>query len=387
MKILHILDFTTPAAGTFVVLKEIIERMNKQNIDCHVLLLRNDGVGRDELNDIGATVYYIKNNELLYKNRLIDIIHDMDLFDLVHIHGIYGLKRLLIYRLINKFGIPYMISTHGSLMKRGIESKSKIKKKIYLTLMLRKYIRNASCIHVQSEIEAIEAKRWGAKRTVIISNGVTILDVEKKYNKSDEIRVLYLGRLDIHMKGLDSLTYQIKKYINQLNKYNFRLELVGPILTEEDRIFIEKNILQDKELSEIITISDPIYDNNKWEKYKDSDVFILPSRSECGTPLVLLEAMMIGCPCIITEESYSDSIIKSSNGGLITNLENDNLGKTLIEMCEINNEHRKEMGIRAREYCISKYSWEDISKIYVDEYRHIIMDGSGYDEKETFTYM
>lgn len=372
MKTLHVLDFSTPAAGTFVVLKEIVERMVDQDIECHVLLLRNDKVGEKELTEIGAKVYFIDINNLVSIKKLSKIIPDIYNFSLIHIHGMYSYKIIMFSRLIKKINKPYVISTHGSLMNGGIENKSKFKKKIVLKTVLSKYIKESSYIHIQSEIESVEAIKFGANRTKIIPNGVTIIDIDKEDKPLNQIRALYLGRLDIHMKGLDKLVLQIKKYIKELDPYNFTLELVGPILTQEDKKFIEETIYKDEELNQIIKISEPVFEKEKWNKFNNADIFILPSRSECGTPLVLLEAMMVGCPCLITEESYASEIINKSNCGWVTNLEDDNLAKSLISVCRTSNESLKQMGNRAKTYCRMNFSWDDITRCYIEMYNEII---------------
>ena len=87
------------------------------------------------------------------------------------------------------------------------------------------------------------------------------------------------------------------------------------------------------------------YGADKEAFFKNTDIFVFPTYypNECF-PLVLLEAMQQGLPCISTKEGGITSIIDNGKTGLLVNRQDaDDLADKIAWMIEHPKE-RKEMG-------------------------------------------
>ena len=109
------------------------------------------------------------------------------------------------------------------------------------------------------------------------------------------------------------------------------------------------------------------YKNKKEiEKYMlESSIFLMASVSE-GLPMVLLEAMSYGLPCIAYETaSGTNDIIKNNvNGYIINNRDEDEYIEKLKELMN-NNNLRKKMGESAKNTSI-EFSKEKIVEIWLN---------------------
>lgn len=106
------------------------------------------------------------------------------------------------------------------------------------------------------------------------------------------LRVLILGRLDAHQKGLDTLLSFLSNHIELSKDFHFTLVGDGPFRTT-----IEHQLTVNPGLSQFITL-------RAWSETLDTmrehDVLFLASRYE-GVPLVMLEAMALSVPVIATD--------------------------------------------------------------------------------------
>jgi glycosyltransferase involved in cell wall biosynthesis len=102
-----------------------------------------------------------------------------------------------------------------------------------------------------------------------------------------------------------------------------------------------------------------------YEEYSRSDFFVLSSRFE-GLPLVLIEAMSSGLPCLSFRCKYGpeDIIEDGKNGILVEDGNIQQLAEKILWMCN----HEKErniMGIQARKTS-EKYKKENIMPKWIN---------------------
>lgn len=103
--------------------------------------------------------------------------------------------------------------------------------------------------------------------------------------------------------------------------------------------------------------------------YRASDIFILPSLYE-GNSLVVLEAMSVGLPVIVTNVGGAPDLISDGiNGFLISTPPNPEEISEIIKTLLENEQMRKEIGGNARKTVI-QYSWDNIAsqtmKLYME---------------------
>lgn len=116
----------------------------------------------------------------------------------------------------------------------------------------------------------------------------------RQYNKNDNFRLLFLGRIEKD-KGLFELLDAIK-LIRENCSMNFILDVTG----DGSMLRLIKKYAEKLGIKEIINFTEPITDALLLkDKYLQSDLFILPSYHE-GFPRTIYEAMMFGTPIITT---------------------------------------------------------------------------------------
>jgi len=127
---------------------------------------------------------------------------------------------------------------------------------------------------------------------------------------SKEVILLFVGSLTPR-KGLDCLidgfTYLYR------NNFSVRLHIVGD---GELKTYLEKEIMA-RELSHKIELLGYVpYGPRLWKIYRDSDIFILPTRAE-GFPRVLYEAMSQSLPIVTTDVSGIPYLMKHGENSLL----------------------------------------------------------------------
>jgi len=158
-------------------------------------------------------------------------------------------------------------------------------------------------------------------RRITFKNGIdTFLQVAKFFNKKREDILFVLGG-----KGPD--TDIVKKYIKENHLSN--VKLIG--------------FVSDEEL--------PYY-------YALSDIFILPSKTGEGFPMVVIEAFASGLPVIGTNTGGQIEIIKEDQTGFIVEPNEPKQIAKKIEYLYENKKLLKEMSKNCRKLIEKEFSWE-----------------------------
>ena len=148
-------------------------------------------------------------------------------FDIVHITSVFLAFSALGAHYAKKFGKPYIISPHGSLMKEPLNMKGRLKKMIYLNLAEKRNLAGAAAIHFTVEVEKAEYLESGLplKKSFVIPNGFDPEEFDKaatpglfrkKYLISDDKKIiLFLGRIN-WKKGFDTLIPTLRKIADEM---------------------------------------------------------------------------------------------------------------------------------------------------------------------------
>ena len=106
------------------------------------------------------------------------------------------------------------------------------------------------------------------------------------------VRVLVLGRLDAHQKGLDLLLAYLERPTGLVDNFHFSIVGEGPFQEE-----IERRLKISEVLSRLVSL-------HGWgdaaQTMRQHDILLIPSRFE-GVPLVMLEAMAVGLPIVASD--------------------------------------------------------------------------------------
>lgn len=227
-----------------------------------------------------------------------------------HLHGGWIPVFSSLGKFLHKNQRKYVITPHGAYNVAAME-KSKFRKNVYFNLFEKKFIKNASKIHCigESEVDGLQTIFPNTK-SVLIPYGFENLKEDFQIN-SDKKEIIFgfVGRLDIHTKGLDLLVESFSSF-SKINP-NSKFWIIGDSN--------EKNELQ--KLIDFHKISDKIellgskFGEEKNDLLKKMDVFVHPSRNE-GLPVSVIEAANFAKPCIVTKNTNIGYLIEKYNAGI-----------------------------------------------------------------------
>lgn len=104
--------------------------------------------------------------------------------------------------------------------------------------------------------------------------------------------------------------------------------------------------------------------------YASSDIFLFPSETETFGN-VTLEAMSSGLPCVVADATGSKSLVESGiNGFLAPPRDTGEFARRVKEIAE-DDALRERMGRAARQKALA-YSWENVNKKLLDNYREAL---------------
>ncbi len=287
--------------------------------------------------------------------------------DLVIFHEVYVSKYLKIAKHLRKIGIPYAIVPHGCLTCQA-QSKKKLKKLIANLLFFNRFIKSAKAIQCLSEKELENTKFRNNK--FIGTNGINMPLKKKSEFRKFGRKLVYIGRFEVFVKGLDLLVEAINKVSPFMRESCSRLYIYGPNILgwrEQLQDLVNKNNVQD-----IITLCDPIQGKEKENVLLDADAFIQTSRSE-GMPMGILEALSYGLPCIVTEGTTLKELIDTSSAGFGAETNADSIAQKIKEFLLV-----KDLLLisdNAAKCIEENYTWDKISKDSIDNYLKIIKIG------------
>ncbi len=155
-------------------------------------------------------------------------------------------------------------------------------------------------------------------------------DEKSEFNENE---LLFVGRLDYEIKGLDLLIDSLS-YLNKFNQ-QWHLTIVGDGQGKENLI----KEIQKKGLEGYISIIG--FTDNVLSYYQKSSILLLPSRSE-GFGLVVIEAMECGVPVISYETDGPSEIIDNEiDGYLIKKYDTESFAKKIEYLLNNENERLK----------------------------------------------
>ena len=223
-------------------------------------------------------------------------------FDVVHIYGIYDLIGSAAGWYCRRYGVPYVLEPLGMF---GPKIRSRQKKRLYRRLIGNTLFMGAQAIIATSETERDELLEGGIPedKLVLRRNGIDLNEFaalptsgafRKRLGLADTTQlVLFLGRLSF-IKGLDHLVKAFARL-----ETDVRLVIAGPD-DHDGCAETVRALIAEFDLGERVTLTGPLYGQDKLGALVDADVFILPSRYE-SFGNAAAEAVACGTPVLVTD--------------------------------------------------------------------------------------
>jgi glycosyltransferase involved in cell wall biosynthesis len=258
-------------------------------------------------------------------------------FDLVHVYGLYDLIGPVIGLSCRRHGIPYVIEPMG--MFRPI-IRSIWLKQLYHRLPGKAFIGGARFLIATSSQERQELidGNIAPARIVVRRNGVEVPDTlpergqfRRQWTIPENAKfVLFLGRL-VSKKSPDLLIEAFSGWREKSgDAADSVLVLAGP--SERDGYVSRLRKFADQlELHDAVRFVGPLYDDAKWQAYRDADVFVLPSQNE-NFGNTAAESAACGTPVIVTDSCGIASFVKGA--GLVVAHNLVELKRALTEMLD-----------------------------------------------------
>lgn len=194
-----------------------------------------------------------------------------------------------------------------------------------------KILKLFSSIRVLGESVKSTLKTYGLHKVIVIDNGVEIPNQKSNKVKSlgnSAVIIGFVGALH-KMKGIYVLI-EIANLLKSKN-VNFKLQIAGEWENDKDKVHIQ-NYINENDLGSNINFLGLIHSQAKWEFYKKTDVFVLPSFNE-GQPLVLIEAMAFGIPIVCSDAgAIPDTVTSNYNGFTIEKFSAEEYVEKIIEL-------------------------------------------------------
>ena len=311
------------------------------------------------------TVLFLdKGNIGSIDKKFIDAIKKLENTNAVfHFHGAWNLLFFKLAKIIRSYNLEYVVTPHGGYNEIAM-NKSKLKKKIYFNLFEKNILRFAKGIHCigESEIQGLTSI-YKTDKTVLLPYGMEFQKLnQQKFTPTDVFVFGYVGRLDIHTKGLDLMLKAFAMYFK--NDEKVELWIIGGG-ADKDNL---EDLIISLGLSINVKLLGPKYGNEKDLLIQQMNVFLHPSRNE-GMPSAVIEAASFGVPSIVSKATNIGSYIQNNNAGLV--VENNNIEQLALSMQYFTNcqsDVERQMGSNALKMIETDFNWNrivnDFDKLY-----------------------
>jgi glycosyltransferase involved in cell wall biosynthesis len=226
-------------------------------------------------------------------------------FDMVHIFGLYDFLGPTVAAACRRSGTPYVVEPIGMFVPIV---RNFLLKRMYHLALGQRMLRGSGTIIATSPQEVAELASSGLppEKIMIRRNGVEIpetLPERGKFRAAIGIPenakvVLYLGRFS-EKKSPDVLLQAFALLCKAERDAELRLVFAGP-----DDGGMRQRLSQMAEalgVSSRVQIRAAAYGEEKWNAYRDADVFVLPSQNE-NFGNTAGEAVAAGTPVVVTEK-------------------------------------------------------------------------------------
>jgi glycosyltransferase involved in cell wall biosynthesis len=283
---------------------------------------------------------------------------------ILHNHGMWYVMALYFAWLKKSKQVKFIQSPRNALSTFSLQTGSRLKP-IFWKLFQKTALKRVDCFHATSEAEYCDIRAMGFNQPVaIISNGVDVPALGVKKRVDGIFTLTYLGRLHPE-KGIEDLLLAWASIQNDFKSWH--LQVIGP----GDKKYVSYLKKYSVELNlERLEFLGPKYGSEKWQAYRDSDLYVLPSPSE-NFGMTIAESLASGTPVIATKGApWAD--LESHKTGWWIDLGVDPLIVTLRDAMSRDYEELVTMGMQGRKWMKEEFSWHQIGEEMIDVYNWLV---------------
>jgi len=233
-------------------------------------------------------------------------------FDLVHVHGVWGMSPVIGLAARRMAGKPIVVTAHESLTEFDIDGSRSASRRRQKQFLKSLFLRYTTLFVLTSELEARESLPLSARQRTV---HLPVVDAEEEVpalrprGEGRNLRVGFLGRVD-PKKNLDLLidaVAQLPDHVRLVVAGDGPADLVKRLRQRADGL----------ELSGRVDWLGFIEPRDRTRFLEDLDLLAMPSRFE-SFGLSAAEAMLHGVPVLVSERTGIAEVIARHGGGRIT---------------------------------------------------------------------
>ncbi len=319
-------------------------------------------------------------NPLHVPQALLDRIQaNQDKLDLLVVHGSFNPHMPAVARCARRAGLPYIVWQPG-LYHPEVFKKNRWRKLTYIGLFERPMLRGAEAVQVFSHRQTEWLRELGIHTpTFVAPLGVNPHELDEAVMQSARanqiafghpMRFLYLGRMDVHTKGLDLLLEALALGLREGRlPQDVQLQMVGP--DQAGGQLRLQRFAEQLGIRENVRFRGPLCGADKWNAILDCDALVLPSRHD-AFPTVVVEAMAAARVVVVTDETGVSPFVERERCGY-------NVPATVSGICSglervsQSKADWSEMGARGRSCVHAQLTWECIAR-RVGEFYESVFD-------------
>lgn len=260
--------------------------------------------------------------------------------DIVHVHGHPYLSSFTAVKVAEKCSKPIVLTQHNTFIEYG--GFWDFAERLNDFLVGRKVLRAADKIIVVSKATSNYVLSLGAdpRKVEILHNGVDLdrfkpisfskMESKKSLGIPEGYFVILTVRRLVYKNGIDSLLESAKIAVKKYPRLLFLVIGDGP---DFEKVNAK---IREFRLGENFKLLGFVPDSLLLHYYNASDLFVLPSKSGEGLPLVLLEAMACGLPVIATNVGGAPEVIYENCGKIVPANDALSLAEALVEFSRNN---------------------------------------------------
>ena len=378
MKFLHIIGTYKPAyiyGGPIFSVGFLCENLAKAGHEVEVFSTTANGpveldvpIGK-KMDVEGVTVTYFrrltKDHSHLSPGMFWQVWKRCREFDVVHVHAWWNLPAIVSVLICWLRGVKPVMSPRGMLSGFSFEKSNASVKAIFHRTAGR-FLLKKTTLHLTADAEQEETKGIGADSFVLpnfIQTAEAVgSDQSPITNRQSPFTLIFLSR--IHpKKNLEGLFEALTKV-----SFDFRLQIAGKGEAEgyADQL---KELAVSKGISQKIEWIGEVYEGEKFQRYAEANLFVLPSFNE-NFANVVIEALSAGTPVLVSEEVGLAKYVTENELGWTCGTSPGEIAAALEEIFS-NENKRAEISRKAPGIVEKDFSPKALTDKYLEVYRQL----------------
>jgi len=343
MRILHVFDLFSPYGGGTVDLLYKLSRTQAQRGHEVVIYASDHRIIPEYIASLPEVRVYpfhcISSFAGFYIMQGITtaVRNNLKSFDVIHLHCFRSFQNIVVRHYATKYGVPYVLDTHGSL-PRSAYSKRSLKRPVKWLFDItfgNRILRDASRVIAENEFGVREYEEFGIKQEKVaviplffpveeFSDLPAAGQFRNKHRIKEKHIIMSLGR--IHwIKGLDFLVESFAELAGS------REDVFLVIAGSDDgyKATLEKQI-SNLNLNDKVSFTGFLRGQDKLAAITDADVVIQPSRYEQAA-WAPIEAVLCETPIVVSRDSGAGEDVTRMKAGYLVEYGNK---RQMVEIIE-----------------------------------------------------